>query len=92
MKLLITGIVLCILPILTWFSEPFVPALGTTIVFWIVGIPMIITGADRMKPGGLWAVKKKPSSKHPKGHYVRTYQFDDDGKVIGQPIEKWIKD
>ncbi len=87
-----TGIIVFALPILTWFSEPFVPALGATLFFWAIGIPMIIIGADRITPGGIWTTKKKPSSKPSKGHYVRTYQFDDDGKTVGQPTEQWIKD
>ncbi|MCX6813747.1 MAG: hypothetical protein NT078_00765 [Candidatus Azambacteria bacterium] len=59
MKLLIIGIVLCILPILTWFSLGFVEAAGTTIFFWVIGIPMILVGADKLTPGGLWTTKKK---------------------------------
>ena len=92
MKLLITGVGLCILPILTWFSLGFVEAAGATLFFWPIGVSLILVGADRMKPEGLWATKKKPSSGPPKGHYVRTYQFDDDGKVVGQPTEQWVKD
>jgi len=92
MGFLITGIVLCILPILTWFLEPFVPALGATLFFWVIGAIMIIVGADRITPGGIWAVKNKPSSKPPKGHHMRTYQFDDNGKIVGQPTEQWVND
>lgn len=92
MKYLITGIILFVLPILTWFSLGFVEAAGTTLFFWIIGIPMILVGVDRMKPKGLWTIKKKSSTKPPKGHFVRTYQFDDDGNITGTPIEQWIKD
>ena len=85
------GIILCILPILTWFSLGFVEAAGTTLFFWSIGIPMILIGADMMKPGGIWVVKKKPSSKPPRGHNARVYEFDDDGKMIGHK-DVWIKD
>ncbi len=92
MGLLITGIVFFVLPILTWFGSGFVEAAGTTLFFWAIGIPMILVGADRITPGGIWAVKKKPSTKPPKGHFARTYQFDDDGNITGAPTEQWIKD
>ena len=93
MKLLIMGIVFFVLSILTWFgASHFVGKLGTTIFFWAIGIPMILVGVDRMRPEGLWTTKKKPSTKPPKGHFARTYQFDDDDKITGTPIEQWIKD
>lgn len=92
MGYLITGIILFVLPILTWFSGHFVEALGITLFFWVISIPIILVGADRRKTGGIWAVKKKLSSKPPKGHFARTYQFDDDGKITGTPIEQWVKD
>ncbi|MEK7178419.1 MAG: hypothetical protein AAB721_02050 [Patescibacteria group bacterium] len=91
MKLLITGIVFFVLPIITWFSSGFVEAAGTTIFFWAIGISMILVGADRRKTGGIWAVKKKPSSKPPKGHDARVYKFDDDGKITGYK-DVWIVD
>jgi len=91
MKLLITGIILCVLPILTWFSLGFVEAAGTTLFFWAIGIPMILVGADRLTPGGIWAIKKKLSSKPPKEHTARIYEFNDDGKIIGHKEVK-IKD
>ncbi len=91
MKFLITGIVLCILPILTWFGSGFVEALGTTLLFWAIEIPMIIVGSDRITPGGIWAVKKRPSSKPPKGHDARVYRFDDNGKIV-EHEDVWIKD
>ena len=91
MKLLITGIILCVLPILTWFGSGFVEAAGTTIFFWVIGIVMIIVGADRITPGGIWTIKKKPSFKPPKEHTARIYEFNDDGKIIGHK-EVRIKD
>ncbi len=55
MKLLVIGIVLCILPILTWFgASHFVEKLATTLFYWIIGIIMILVGADRITPGGIW--------------------------------------
>ncbi len=90
MGLLITGIILVVLPILTWFSLGFVEAAGTTLFFWAIGVPMVIVGADKMKPEGLWAAEKKPP-KPPKGHFARTYQFDNDGNITGA-TEQWIKD
>ena len=93
MGYLITGIILFVLPIIAWFgASHFVEKLGTTLFFWAIGIPMILVGIDRMKPEGLWTTKKTPSSKPPKGHFSRIYQFDDDGKITGTPIEQWIKD
>ncbi len=93
MEYLITGIIFVVLPIITWFgASHFVEKLGITLFYWVIGIPMILVGADKLTPGGIWTVKKKPSSKPSKGHYVRTYQFDDDGKTVGQPTEHWIKD
>ncbi len=62
MRYLIIGIIAFVLPILTWFSLEFVEAAGTTLFFWIIGIPMILVGADKLTPGGIWVVKKKPSS------------------------------
>lgn len=88
---LVIGIIFFVLPILTWFSLGFVEAAGTTLFFWIIGIPMILVGADRLKPEGLWVTKKKLSSKLPKGHKARVYEFDDDGKIIGHK-DIWIKD
>ncbi len=85
MKLLITGIVLCILPILTWFdTSHFVEKLGTTIFFWAIGIPMIITGADRITPGGIWKTKGQGSGDSSGGtEYERHYQYDAKGNVTG---------
>ncbi len=93
MGYLITGITLVVLPIVTWFgASHLVEKLGTTLFFWAIGTPMILVGIDKIKPAGLWAIKKKPSNKPPKGHFVRTYKFDDDGNITGAPIEQWIKD
>lgn len=66
-------------------------AAGTTLFFWVIGIPLIFIGADRMKPEGLWATKKKPSSMPGKGHYARVYQFDGNGKITGH-TNIWIND
>mgnify|MGYP001605454483 CR=1 FL=1 len=66
MGYLITGIILFVLPILTWFGSGFVEAAGTTIFFWVIGIPMILVGADKLTPGGIWAFKKESNSKPPK--------------------------
>lgn len=91
MRRLIMGIVISILPIFTWFSVDFVSAVSATLFFWAIGIPLIFIAADRIKPGGIWVLKKKPSTKPPKGHDARVYQFDDNGKVIGHK-NVWIKD
>ena len=92
MGYLITGIVFFVLPIITWFgASHFVEKLGITLFFWAIGIPMILVGADRLTPGGIWAIKKKLSSKPPKEHTARIYEFNDDGKIIGHKEVK-IKD
>lgn len=82
MKLLITGIALCILPILTWFGAGFVEAAGTTIFFWVIGIPMILIGADRITPGGIWKTKSIGGSSGGT-EYERHRHYDADGKETG---------
>ena len=82
MKLLIIGILLFVLPILTWFSgEGFVPIAGTTLFFWVIGVPMIITGADRITPGGIWKTKSIGGSSGTE--YRKTYHYDSKGKETG---------
>jgi len=81
MKLLITGIVLCVLPILTWFSLGFVEAAGTTLLFWIIGVIMILVGADRITPGGIW--KSKGGGSGEGTEYKRAYHYDERGKETG---------
>jgi hypothetical protein len=82
MKLLITGIVIFILPILAWFSSGFVEAVGTTLFFWAIGISMILVALDRGSSSGLWIPPKKPSSKPIKCHFYRAYKFDGDNNIV----------
>ena len=91
MGYLIMGIILFVLPILTWFGLGFVEATIATLFFWIIGIPMILVGTDKMKLEGIWAVKKEPNLKPLKGHDARVYHFDDNGKIIGHK-DVWTKD
>jgi hypothetical protein len=82
MKLLVTGVVIFILPILTWFSSGFVDAVGTTAFFWVIGLSMIFIALDKRSPNGLWVAPKKPSSKPPKCHLYRVYKFDGDNNIV----------
>jgi len=87
MKLLITGIVFFVLPIITWFdTSHFVEKLGTTLFFWAIGIPMILVGADRITLGGIWSTKKKINSKSEKEHWSMVSEYDKDGKRIRQTL------
>ena len=83
MKLLITGIILCVLPILTWFSLGFVEAAGTTLFFWAIGIPMILVGADRLTPRGIWKTKGQGSGGSSGAEYRKIYHYDSKGKETG---------
>lgn len=83
MELLITGIVLCILPIITWFSLGFVEAAGTTIFFWVIGIPMILVGADKLTPEGIWKTKGQGSGGSSGTEYRKIYHYDSKGKETG---------
>lgn len=83
MGYLITGIILFVLPILTWFSLRFVEAAGTTLFFWIIGIPMILVGVDKMKPEGIWRTKGQGSGGSSGTEYERHYNYDAKGNVTG---------
>lgn len=85
MRYLITGIIFVILPILTWFdaSLHFVEALGTTLFFWAISIPMILAGADRITPGGIWKTKGQGSGGSSGTEYERHYNYDAKGNVTG---------
>ena len=83
MGYLITGIIAFALPILTWFSLGFVEAAGTTLFFWVIGILMILVGADRLKPGGIWKTKGQGSGGSSGTEYRKIYHYDSKGKETG---------
>jgi len=83
MGLLIAGIILFVLPILTWFGSGFVEAAGTTIFFWVIGIPMIIAGADKITPGGIWKTKGQGSDGSSGTEFRKIYHYDSKGKETG---------
>ena len=83
MGLLIAGIILFVLPILTWFGSGFVEAAGTTIFFWVIGIPMIIAGADKITPGGIWKTKGQGSGGSSGTEFRKIYHYDSKGKETG---------
>ncbi len=82
---LIIGIVLVVLPILTWFgaSIHFVEALGTTLFFWFFGVIFIIAGADKLTTGGIWKTKGQGSGGSSGTEYERHYNYDAKGNVTG---------
>lgn len=83
MGYLITGVIFVVLPILTWFSLGFVEAAGTTIFFWAIGIPMILVGADKITPGGIWKSKGQGSGGSSGTEYEKHYNYDAKGNVTG---------
>lgn len=82
---LIIGIILVVVPIFTWFdaSLHFVEALGTTLFFWIIGAILIIVGADKITPGGIWKTQGQDSGGSSGTEYTKIYHYDSKGKEIG---------
>lgn len=82
---LVVGIIFVILPILTWFeaSLHFVEALGATLFYWAIGILMIISGADKITPGGIWKTKGQGSGGSSGTEYTRIRHYDSKGKETG---------
>ena len=84
MGYLITGIVFFVLPIITWFdASHFVEKLGITLFFWAIGIPMILVGADRLTPRGIWKTKGQGSGGSSGTEYRKIYHYDSKGKETG---------
>ena len=81
---LIIGIIFIVLPILTWFdtSLHFVEVLGATLFFWAIGIILIIVGADKITPGGIWKTKSIGDSSGGT-EYERHYEYDAKGNLTG---------